>query len=146
MYDFAEYERRREQIEERIRDFPSYVRKVVSEITLAKTAGRPKKFSLVKRTHLFFLVRVFNKSNRDTKALLGLLLQPFIEDEISYKYIGRLYSDEQVEMVLHNVFVLMLRKDGVSGEIRRRWYRVLITDSFTQLRRLSPEVLTTPHS
>jgi transposase len=132
MYDFAEYERRREKVEERIRNFPSYVKKAVSMITIAKTAGRPKKLDLVKRTHLFFLVRMLNKSNRDTKALLGSLLQPFIEDDISYKYVERLYSNEQVEMVLHNVFMLMLNKEGVSGKFAGdgTGYSLLITKHY----------------
>jgi len=116
VYDFAEYERRRKKVGEWINDFPMYVKKAASMITIEKTAGRPKKFNLVKRTHLFFLTRVMNKSNRDTEAILGSLLQPFIEDVISYKYVERLYSDEQVEMVLHNVFMLMLDKKGVSGK------------------------------
>jgi transposase len=116
VYDFAEYERQRRKIEKRINDFPLLVKEAVSMITIAKSVGRPKKLNLVRRTHLFFLTRVFNVSNRDTKALIGSLLEPFIEDEISYKYIKRLYSDEEVEMVLHNVFMLMLKKEGVSGK------------------------------
>jgi len=132
VYDFAEYERRKKKVEERINDFLLYVRKAVLTITIAKTAGRPKKLNLVKRTHLFFLVRVLNKSNRDTKALLGSLLQPFIEVEISYKYVERLYSDEQVEMVLHNVFMLMLNKEGVSGKFAGdgTGYSLLITKHY----------------
>ena len=88
--------------------------------------------NLVKRTHLFFLVRVLNMSNRDTKALLGSLLRPFIEDEISYKYIERLYSDEQVEMVLHNVFILMVKKVGISGKFAGdgTGYSLLITKHY----------------
>jgi transposase len=132
VYDFAEYERLREEVEERINNFPLYVKKAVTTITIAKTAGRPKKLNLVKRTHLFFLVRVLNKSNRDTKALLGSLLQPFIEDDISYKYVERLYSNEQVEMVLHNVFMLMLNKEGVSGKFAGdgTGYSLLITKHY----------------
>ncbi|MBU7011506.1 MAG: ISNCY family transposase [Theionarchaea archaeon] len=132
VYDFAEYERRKKKVEERINDFPSYVRKAVLTITIAKSRGRPKKLNLVKRAHLFFLVRVLNKSNRDTKALLGSLLQPFTEVEISYKYVERLYSDEQVEMVLHNVFMLMLNKEGVSGKFAGdgTGYSLLITKHY----------------
>jgi transposase len=133
VYDFAEYERQRKKVEEWINDFPMYVKKAASTITIAKTAGRPKKFNLVKRTHLFFLTRVFNMSNRDTKALLGSLLRPFIEDEISYKYVERLYSDEQVEMVLHNVFMLMLNKKGVSGKFAGdgTGYALLVTKHYS---------------
>jgi transposase len=115
-YDFAEYERLRKTVKDRINEFPSLVRQAASMITIAPSAGRPKKFNLVERTHLFFLVRMFNRSNRDTEALLGSLLQPFIDVEISYKYIERLYSDDQVKMVLHNVYKLMLEKAGVSGK------------------------------
>lgn len=70
-------------------------------IIIAQSAGRPKKLDLVERTHLFLLTGVLNKSKRDTKTLLGSLLQPFIDIEISYKYIERLYSGKKVEMVFH---------------------------------------------
>jgi transposase len=37
---------------------------------------------------------------------------------VSYKYIERLYSDPEVKLVLHNVFVLLLKDEGaVSGEL-----------------------------
>jgi hypothetical protein len=108
VYDFAEYERRRRKVENKINEFPSLVKEAASMITIAKTAGRPKKINLLGRTYLFFITRVLNKSNRDTKSLLGSLLEALIEDEISYKYIERLYSDEQVTMVLHNVLMLMI--------------------------------------
>ena len=132
VYDFAEYERQKGKVEERINEFPSLVKKAISMITIAESAGRPKKLNLVERTHLFFLTEVLNKSNRDTKALLGSLLKPFIDVEISYKYIERLYSDEQVEMVLHNVFMLMLKKEGVSGKFAGdgTGYSLLITKHY----------------
>lgn len=116
VYDFTEYEKQRKDIEKRINEIPSLIKKAAAMITVAPSAGRPKKLDLVERTHLFLLTRVLNKSNRDTKTLLGSLLQPFINVEISYKYIERLYSDEEVEMVFHNVFMLMLQKEGVSGK------------------------------
>ena len=115
VYDFAEYERQRKKVKDRINDFPSLVKEAASMIVIAGSVGRPKKLDLIERTHLLFLTRLFNVSNRDMEALLGSLLKPFIEDEINYKYIERLYSDEEVEMVLHNVFMLMLKKEGVSG-------------------------------
>jgi transposase len=132
IYDFTEYEKRRKKIEKRINNIPSRVRKAASMITVAPSAGRPKKLDLVERTHLFLLTRVLNKSNRDTKTLLGSLLQPFINVEISYKYIERLYSDEEVEMVFHNVFMLMLREEGGSGKFAGdgTGYSVLVTKHY----------------
>ena len=35
--------------------------------------------------------------------------------KVSYN-IERLYSDEEVKMALHNLFILLLREEGVSGE------------------------------
>ncbi|MGD2249928.1 MAG: hypothetical protein PVF58_16090 [Candidatus Methanofastidiosia archaeon] len=79
VYDFAEYERRRKKIEERINEIPSQVKKAAAMITVAPSAGRPKKLDLVERVHLFFFARVVNMSNRDTKTLLGSLLHPHMD-------------------------------------------------------------------
>ncbi|MBU7011919.1 MAG: hypothetical protein HXS46_14640 [Theionarchaea archaeon] len=57
-YDFAEYERQRKKVEDKINNVPSLIREAASTITIAKSAGRPKKLNLVERTHLFFLTRV----------------------------------------------------------------------------------------
>ncbi len=56
-----------------------------------------------------------NKSNRDVEELLELF-EPLFGIKVSYKTIERLYSDEEVKMVLHNLFILLLREEGVSGE------------------------------
>ncbi len=116
VYDYAQYERLRKEVKDDIDEFASLIKEAASMITIAKSAGRPKKFNLLERTHLFFLVRIIDKSNRDTAVLLGSLLEPFIGETVSYKYIERLYSDDQVKMVLHNAFKLMLKKKGVSGK------------------------------
>ena len=55
-----------------------------------------------------------NKSNRDVEELL-LLFEPLFEFEVSYRYIERLYSDDVVKLALHNLFVLLLGDEGISG-------------------------------
>jgi transposase len=47
---------------------------------------------------------------------LLLLLEPLFGFEVNYKYVERLYSDEEVKLALHNLFVLLLEEES-SGKI-----------------------------
>jgi len=79
--------------------------------------GRPPKLDLEQKTNLFILTRLLNKSNRAIEEILPFL-QPFVVDvELSYKYIERLYSDPEVKLALHNVFMLLLKDEKVSGDL-----------------------------
>jgi len=85
-----------------------------SRLKTEKKAGRPKELDLKQRTSLFLFARRVNKSNRDIENLL-LLLNPLSGFEVSYKYVERLYSDEEVSIALHNLFILLL--EGCSGKL-----------------------------
>ena len=98
-----------------MRKLPEYVREAVSAIKVQKRVGRPKKVDLEKRVMLFLFARLMDKSNRDVEELLELF-EPLFGIKVSYKTIERLYSDEEVKMALHNLFILLLRKEGVSGD------------------------------
>jgi len=112
-YPYAEWERKREIVKERLRKLPEYVRKA-SKIRTQKV-GRPKEVDLEKRVMLFLFARLMNKSNRDVEELLELF-EPLFGFKVSYKYIERLYSDEEVRLALHNLFILLLREESISGE------------------------------
>ncbi len=112
-YPYAEWERKRELIKKRLRKLPEYVRKA-SKINVQKKVGRPKEIDLEKRVMLFLFARLINKSNRDVEELLELF-EPLFGFKVSYKTIERLYSDEEVKLALHNLFILLL-KEGISGE------------------------------
>ena len=43
--------------------------------------------------------------------------QPLFGVDVSYKYIERLYSDPEVKLALHNLFVLLLKDEGTSGDL-----------------------------
>ncbi len=64
---------------------------------------------------LFLFARLTQKSNRDVEAILSLL-GPVFDVNVSYKTIERLYSDEEVKMVLHNLFLLLLDREDISGD------------------------------
>jgi len=63
---------------------------------------------------LFLFARLMNKS-KGFEELLELF-EPLFGIKVSYKTIERLYSDEEVKMALHNLFILLLREEGVSEE------------------------------
>jgi len=114
-YPYAEWERKRELVKKRLRKLPEYVREAVAMIRIQKKAGRPKEVDLEKRVMLFLFARLMNRSNRDVEELLELF-EPLFGFKVSYKTIERLYSDEEVKLALHNLFILLLREEGISGE------------------------------
>ncbi|RJS71589.1 MAG: ISNCY family transposase [Candidatus Syntrophoarchaeum sp. WYZ-LMO15] len=114
-YPYAEWERKREIVKKRLRKLPEYVREAVAMIRIQKKAGRPKELDLEKRVMLFLFARLMNRSNRDVEELLELF-EPLFGFKVSYKTIERLYSDEEVKLALHNLFILLLKEEGISGE------------------------------
>jgi len=114
-YPYAEWERKRELVKKRLRKLPEYVREALAMIRIQKKAGRPKEVDLEKRVMLFLFARLMNRSNRDVEELLELF-EPLFGFKVSYKTIERLYSDEEVKLALHNLFILLLKVEGISGE------------------------------
>jgi transposase len=78
--------------------------------------GRPPKLDLEKKVNLFILARFLSKSNRGVEEALEYF-QPLFGVDVSYKYIERLYSDPEVKLALHNIFVLLLKEEGTSGDL-----------------------------
>lgn len=115
-YPFAEWERQRGKVRQKLEKLPYYVEKSASMIKIENRVGRPEKLNLAQKTMLFLFTRLMNKSNRDMELIVGLL-RPLLKEDISYKYIERLYSDEEVMMVLHNLFVLLIKDENVSGNL-----------------------------
>lgn len=113
-YSYTEWEQKRKKVHEKLRKLYTFVDEAVSAITITHSRGRPKTLDLAKRTILFLFTVLINKSNRDTAALLEFF-EPFFGFKVNYKYIERLYSDEQVKAALHNVFYLLLAGEGISG-------------------------------
>ena len=116
-YPYSEWERRREKVKEKLRNLPSYVKKAVEILQLEEQKrGRPPKIDLEKKVMLFLFARWMNRSNRGTEETLEAF-QPLFGFDVSYKTIERLYSDEEVKAVLHNLFVLLIEEEGSSGNL-----------------------------
>ena len=115
-YPYSEWERKRAIVRERLKKLPAYIRQAVESIVQEeRTTGRPKTIELEKKVHLFLFARLMRKSNRGMEEALELF-QPLFGFNVSYKYIERLYSDEEVKLALHNLFILLVREEGASGK------------------------------
>jgi transposase len=115
-YPFTTWEHKRERVKQRLHDLPQYVEQAADMVQfMVPHAGRPRNLDVSKRTMLFLFTRLMNKSNRDIEELL-VLFEPLFGFQVSYKSIERLYSDPEVRIVMHNLFILLLRDEGVSGD------------------------------
>lgn len=116
VYPYTEWEHKRAQVKERLHRLPEYVHQAIEVINKEEQKmGRPPKLELEKKVNLFILVRFLNKSNRLAEESLQYF-QPLFGVDVSYKYIERLYGDPEVKLALHNLFVLLLKEEGASGD------------------------------
>ncbi|PTD93329.1 ISNCY family transposase, partial [archaeon SCG-AAA382B04] len=99
---------------EKLQKLPDLVKEAASRLTVERGRGRKPKLDPEEKTMLFLFARLNDKSNQDMEATLAFL-GPAFDVDISYKTIERLYSDEEVKLVLHNLFVLLLEEEDVSG-------------------------------
>lgn len=116
VYPYTKWEHKRAQVKQRLHRLPEYVHQAVEIINREEQKmGRPPKLDLEKKVNLFILMRFLNKSNRLAEESLQYF-QPLFGVDVSYKYIERLYGDQEVKLALHNLFVLLLKEEGVSGD------------------------------
>jgi transposase len=67
--------------------------------------GRPQKLSLQQKIVVIVLKSLFKEHNRPMAGLMSLF-GAFVGIDVSYKTIERLYSNELVQAVLHNMIVI----------------------------------------
>ena len=109
--DWVEYERRyAQQIRYVTKELNSLVKEAMEFIVIKDLKmGRRPKLSLHQKIVALLLKSIFDKHNRPMAGLLSLF-GAFVGIDISYKSIERLYSNEFVRMVLHNMFVLTVKR------------------------------------
>lgn len=113
--DWRTYEQRlAARLKYAVRNLEPLIEEAVSTIRVERSQGRIPELSLKQRVILILVKELFDKSNRNMEAMLDLFC--LLSDvEVSYKSIERLYSDPEVEMALHNLHALILKKKGVSS-------------------------------
>jgi len=116
-YPYTEWEHKRVQVKERLHRLPEYIHQAVETINQEEQKmGRPPKLDLENKVKLFILIRYLSRSNRAVEEALEVF-QPLFGVDVSYKYIERLYSDPEVKLALHNLFVILLKDEEPSGDL-----------------------------
>lgn len=117
-YPYAEWEKKRKMIKEKLRDLPKTIERSVKMLHIPKSVGRPKALDLETRTLLFLFSRMLEKSNRFMEDIV-VFFQPLFGFQVSYKTIERLYSDEEVKLVLWNLHSILIEEsqpENLSGD------------------------------
>ncbi len=115
--DWRTYEQRlTERIRTAIRELEPLIEEAVSSIRVVKEEkrGRKSKLTLKQKTLLLLLKHLIDKSNREMSNML-VVFSLLAEVDVSYKTVERLYNDEEVILVLHNMHMLLLEKKEVEN-------------------------------
>ncbi|HAZ13285.1 MAG TPA: ISNCY family transposase [Bdellovibrionales bacterium] len=95
-----------------IKNLEPLIDEATKNILVVRDTGRPPQLSIKQKLTLLLMKELFDKSNRSMASMLAAfsLLNGI---DVSYKTLERLYSDPEVEIALHNLHILILKKKGV---------------------------------
>jgi transposase len=83
-------------------------------IGVHKTRGKPPKIPITKKILVLLLKDIFQLSNRKMANFLAFFTV-LTGIDISYKTVERIYSDELARMIVHNMFMIMIKKKGIKN-------------------------------
>jgi len=113
--DWRTYEQQLEKrIKTAVRELEPLIDEAISHVQIRKfeTRGRKRKLTLKQRVTALLIKHLIEKSNREMSNIL-VLFSLLSEISVSYKIIERLYSDDEVLLVLLNLHSLLLKKKGI---------------------------------
>jgi len=114
--DWRTYEQQLTQrIRTAIRNLEPLIDEAISSLQIVKgeTRGRKPILTVKQKVQLLLLKHLFERSNREMSNVL-VAFSMLSGIDVSYKTIERLYSDEEVMLVLMNLHALILKKKGVN--------------------------------
>lgn len=111
-YEYDLYKR----VQYAILGYEYYIDRAIEKLSIVKTEKRgcKPKLTLKQKVTLLLLKQLINKSNREMEVLC-LVFSALSGVFVSYKTIERLYSDEEVSLVLHNMQTLFMKKIDTSS-------------------------------
>lgn len=113
--DDALYEK---EIIKRIKKVMKNLSPLVDEATnglrVYRARGNKPSIKPNEKVKIILIKQLIDKSNRNMAYMLSIFSMMSGID-VSYKTIERLYSDEEVELALHNLFIILLNKRGVKN-------------------------------
>lgn len=113
--DWRTYEQKlAERMKTAIRELEPIIDEAIDSLHILKTEtrGAKRKLSLRQKVIILLLKQLFSKSNREMSVMMALF-SLLTEVDISYKTVERLYSDEEVIMVLNNIHMIILRRKNI---------------------------------
>jgi transposase len=112
--DWAGYEKEyKKRLDVALKEIRPIIKEAASAlIKNTKLIGRPPEISIEDKVMLLLLKDIFDTSNRKTAGLLPLFSH-LSRLKTTYKTVERLYSDPLVSIVMHNMFVIMVKKKGI---------------------------------
>lgn len=112
--DDAQYERDyMRRVKKVIRNLTPLIKKATANLNFHRGKGAKPKLKIDKRLRLILIHQLMGKSNRNMAYMLDLFSM-MTGIDISYKTVERLYSDPEVEIALHNLLILILKKKEVN--------------------------------
>lgn len=111
--DWRTYEQRlMYRIKRAIRNLEPLIEEATRTMKTSREKGRKPELSVKQKVILLLLKELVMKSNRSMSSMLTIfsLLSGI---DVSYKTVERLYSDPEVEIAIHNLHVLILKKKKV---------------------------------
>jgi len=111
--DYAKYEQEfMKRIKTVIRNLEPLIYKATINIRIYKGRGQKPKLTIQQKLRIFLVKQLVDKSNRNMAYMLDLFCI-LMGIDISYKTVERLYSDIELKMALHNLYVLLLEKKSI---------------------------------
>ena len=103
-----------QRIKMAMKDLDPLINEAVSSIQIIKGPGHPHALSIEQRVKLILIKQLVGESNRMFANMLAIFSM-LSGIDVSYKTVERLYSDNETLMALHNLHVLILKKNGVKN-------------------------------
>jgi len=79
----------------------------------SETRGRKPSLTPEQKTLIILIKSIFNLSNRETSNFLSFFTM-MTGVETSYKTVERAYSDPIVQMIIHNMFIILTKKKDIT--------------------------------
>jgi transposase len=112
--DWRTYEQQyMERVRTALKNLDPLLTKATLSIQRCNKKGDKPKLTSKQKLQVLLVKHIVEKSNR-MMANMMCLFSMLTNIDISYKTVERLYSDDEIEMGLHNLHVLLLKKRGVN--------------------------------
>jgi len=115
--DWRTYEQRlAKRMKEATRELKPVIQEAFSTIKIECTdnRGSPPKVSPEKKAMIILLKTIFQLSNRQMSNFL-FFFSMLTDIDISYKTVERSYSDPLVQMIIHNMFMILIKRKKIDN-------------------------------